>query len=78
MYDLINDKLEDQHAGTNELNLITNLIFACTDFRAHKMVLRAQRFCVHKKVTVGANLHCLILNVLIGIAFPIYFAISQL
>ena len=50
-----------------------NLIFACTDFRARKMV-----YVCHKIVTAGANLHCLILNVLIDIAFPVYFAISSL
>ena len=31
---------------------------------------------VHKAVTVGANLHCLIYNLLIYIVFPIQFAIS--
>ena len=57
----------------------TNLIFAGTDFRAHKW------FCTHdrireimcaKAVTVGANLHRSIYNLLIAIVFPIYFAIS--
>ena len=43
----------------------------CTDFRARKMVLR-----MHIKVTVGANLHRLIYNVLIDIVFPIYFDVS--
>ena len=32
------------------------------------------KLCVHETVTVGANLHRLIYNVLIDIVFPIYFA----
>ena len=44
---------------TSENLWSTNLIFMCTDFR------------VHKTVTEGTNLHRLIHNVLIDIAFPI-------
>ena len=34
------------------------------------------KLCVHKMVTLGANLHCLILNMVTDIASPIYFAIN--
>ena len=59
-----------------------NLVFACTDFCARKMVLHAccvhEKLCVHKKVTVVANLHRLIYSVVIDIVFPLCFGISQL
>ena len=54
----------------------TNLIFACTDFRPHKWFCthdRAREIMCAKTVTVGANLHCLIHNLLIAIVFPTYF-----
>ena len=57
----------------------TNLIFKFTDFGVLEMVfLRTfmhTKLRVHKTVTVGANLHCLIYNVLIDIVFPVYFTI---
>ena len=43
-----------------------NSIFACSDFCACKMVLP-----VHHTVTVGANFHHLIYNVLTDIVFPV-------
>ena len=49
---LSNSVFEWLHASTATLvQGSTNLIFACTDFRARK-ITRA-----YKKVTVGANLH---------------------
>ena len=58
----------------------TNLIFACTDFRACKMVRRA-RLCtqnyVYIIVKMGTNLHCLIYNCAnFHCFFPTYFATS--
>ena len=38
--------------------------------------VRARKITRPKNVTVGANLHRLIYNLLIGIVFPIYFTIS--
>ena len=43
---------------------LTYLIFACNDF------------CVNKKITVGANLHCLTSSMIIEIIFPICIGIS--
>ena len=55
----------------------TYLMFACTDFHAHEMVLRTCS-CTQNYVNVGANLHCLSLNVLSDIVFPIYFDIREI
>ena len=53
----------------------TNLIFACTDFHASKMVLRSLSWTQHyvciKQSLWTANLHCLIYNKLIDIFFSI-------
>ena len=61
---------------------LANLIFACTDFHAHKMALHAhscmQKYIhMHKEVTVGANLHYLIYNVLNDFVPPICFGSTQ-
>ena len=54
----------------------TNLIFAWTDFHAHKMVLRVRsatkKLRVHKTVTAGTTLYHLIYDVLTDIIFPIF------
>ena len=52
-----------------------NSIFACTDFRARKIVLRSRSgmqnyVCI--TLTVGANLYRLVYNLLIAIVFPTY------
>ena len=72
-----------KHKNVKYMMLIqgsTNLIFACIDFRARKMVLHArlctQNLRVYNTLTVGANLYRLIYNLLITIVFPTYFAIS--
>ena len=53
---------------------------ACTEFRAHKIVLHMVlvhvKLRVLKIVTVGTNLYRLNYNLLIGIVFPKYFGIS--
>ena len=58
----------------------TNLIFACTDFRARNGSVRTfvhAKLRLHKTVTVGANLHRLIYNFSnFHHFFPAYFAIS--
>ena len=46
----------------------TNLTFACTNFRARKMVLRARSW-----MQTYVNLHCLIYNLLIAINFTYIF-----
>ena len=51
---------------------LKNFIFMCTDFCARKIVLHAKLH-VYKTVTVWANLHCLIYNVLIDIILPVCF-----
>ena len=53
----------------------TNLIFACTDFHARKMVRKMfshKKLCVHRTVTVGTNIYHLIYDVLTDIVFPIF------
>ena len=54
--------------------------FVCTDFPAHKMVLRTrsckQNHVCNKTVTVGINLRRLIYNLLIVIIFPTHATIS--
>ena len=58
----------------------TNLKFACTDFRARKMVLHAhsctQKLRVHETVMFGTNLHCLMFNLLIAIVFSLHILLS--
>ena len=71
--DFYNLKTKKNSHGGVLLQRMTNVIFAWTDFRADKMVLRA-RSCtqnyVHKWVTVGAFLHRLVYSVLIDNLSP--------
>ena len=53
----------------------TNLIFACSDFRARKMVLLAHsctQICDCKTVTLGANLYRLIYNLVTAIVLSLH------
>ena len=56
-------------------------LFSCSDFRAREIVLRArsctQKLRVYKTVSVGANLHRLIYNVLNDLVLPICFGSTQ-
>ena len=57
----------------------TNLIFACTDFRARNGSVRTfmhAKLRLHKTVTVGANLRRLIYNLLIAIIFSRHILLS--
>ena len=61
----------------NHMQGSTNLIFACTDFHARRIVSRA-RLCTQiyvciKKSLLGANLYRLIYNVLIDIINFIFY-----
>ena len=51
----------------------TALIFGCTDFHAHKMVLHTfvqGKLCVDKTLMLDPNLHHLIYNLLVAMVFP--------
>ena len=61
-------------AGLDKLNICVHW-FSCT-WNGSACTFVHVKLRVHKRVTVGANLYRLIYNLLIGIVFPIYFAIS--
>ena len=65
------DKIVKEHIGFHYLiQGLTNLIYACTDFREQKMIRALfvhTKLRVHITVTVGTNLHRLIYNLLIAI-----------
>ena len=57
----------------------TNVIFACTDFRARNgsvYIFVHVKWWVHKTMMVGANLHHLIYNLLIATIFSRHFLLS--
>ena len=60
----------------SELDKFNNCVYwsLCTENGYARVFVHA-KLLVHKTVTVDANFHCLIYNVVIDITLPIYFVI---
>ena len=62
------------YPGLGKFNICVHWFSCMQNGSVHTFV--HTKLCVHKTVTVEANLHSLIYNILIAIVFPTYFAIN--
>ena len=67
--------LERYESGLNKFNICVHWFLCRWNGFAHMFV--HAKICVHKKINVGANLHCLIYNVVNDFILPICFDSTQ-